>query len=80
MEADRIVGADYVPSIEDRNFYAAHGWWASPVIFSQEEINTAVEGVAAQYAGERDRALPLQIKRFSTGPLSLSTSCVSMTM
>ena len=43
-----------LPTAQDVEFYAEHGWWLSPRIFSEEEIAEALRGVERQYAGERD--------------------------
>jgi Phytanoyl-CoA dioxygenase (PhyH) len=55
---------DQLPSPSDVEFYDAHGWWISPKIFSDEEIDAAAQGVARYYAGERDGELPATIKRY----------------
>jgi len=53
-----------LPSAGDVEFYEDHGWWISPRIFSEEQIDRAFEGVERYYAGHRDWQLPAQIKRY----------------
>jgi hypothetical protein len=60
----RVSAAELLPSAEDVEFYEDHGWWISPQIFSEQEIDRAFEGARRYYAGERDRELPAQIKRY----------------
>jgi len=55
---------DLLPAPEDVDFYEQHGWWVSPRIFSEEEIDEAVRGVERHYAGERDWEPPTQIASY----------------
>jgi hypothetical protein len=48
-----------LPTPEDVAFYREHGWYISRRIFSDEEIDAAIEGSERFYAGNRaDFALP----------------------
>lgn len=47
-----------MPSDEDVRFYAEHGWYLSPKLLSDDEVDTLVEASERYYAGERDRKLP----------------------
>jgi hypothetical protein len=53
-----------LPSPADVEFYDDHGWWISPKIFSDEQIDEALEGARRYYAGQRDSELPAPIKRY----------------
>jgi hypothetical protein len=55
---------ELLPSAGDVEFYDDHGWWISPKIFSDEEIDHALGGAERYYAGHRDWELPAQIKRY----------------
>jgi hypothetical protein len=59
-----IVTEQLLPSAGDVEFYDEHGWWISPKIFSNEEIDRALEGAERHFAGHRDRELPAPIKRY----------------
>jgi Phytanoyl-CoA dioxygenase (PhyH) len=52
------------PSATDLELYDEHGWWISPKLFSDEEIDAALEGAERHYAGHRDWTLPVAIKRY----------------
>lgn len=56
--------SDPLPSGADVEFYATHGWWISPRIFSDEQIDEAADAVQRYYAGDRDHELPASIKRY----------------
>lgn len=51
---------DLLPTDEDIAFYHEHGWWVSPAILSDEEIEAALYGTERYYAGERDSPLNLE--------------------
>ena len=53
-----------LPSAGDVEFYEDHGWWISPPIFSDGEIDAALEGAERHHAGHRDWELPAPIKRY----------------
>jgi hypothetical protein len=53
-----------LPTDEDVRHYREHGWYATPKIFSDEEIDAAMEGGQRHYAGHRDRTMNLRIKKF----------------
>jgi hypothetical protein len=53
----------YRPTDEDVAFFREHGWFVTPKIFSDEEIEEALVGVARQHAGERDVELPFDVIR-----------------
>lgn len=48
-----------LPTEEDVAFYEEHGWWISPRILSDEEIEDARFGADRYYAGERDATMLL---------------------
>lgn len=52
--------ADLLPSEEDVRFYQEHGWYVSPRILSEEQIEDALHGMKRFYAGERDHRLTIQ--------------------
>lgn len=56
--------AALLPSDEDVRFYREHGYYISGKIFSDEEIEDAVYGSERYYAGERDFALPANVKLY----------------
>lgn len=45
---------------EDIRFYEEHGWWVSPPILSQEELDEAWFGAERYYGGDRDEVLLLE--------------------
>ncbi len=47
-----------LPSDEDVQFYAEHGWYLSGKLFSDDEIDALVAASDAYYDGYRDRLLP----------------------
>lgn len=53
-----------LPSDADIAFYEEHGYYVSPQIFSDEEIEDALYGVERFYAGERDFHLVGALKPF----------------
>jgi hypothetical protein len=42
-------------------FFQEHGWYRTPVIFTDAEINEAVDGAHATYMGQRDVTLPQKL-------------------
>ena len=46
-----------LPSNDDVAFYREHGWWVSPPILADEEIEATLYGMERYYAGERDTPL-----------------------
>jgi hypothetical protein len=49
-----------LPSTDDVEFYAEHGWYLSKKLFTDGEVDELVAASERYYAGERDRRLPLQ--------------------
>lgn len=49
-----------MPTEEDVRFYQEHGWWVSPPILTEEEIEDARFGAERYYSGERDAVLLLE--------------------
>src|SRR5450432_3780829 len=47
-----------LPGPADIRFYQEHGWFITPRIFSDEEIDLALRGSERYYRGERDEPLP----------------------
>jgi hypothetical protein len=47
-----------LPTPDDVRFYREHGWFITPLIYSDDEIDRAVEGSERYYRGERDAPLP----------------------
>jgi hypothetical protein len=43
-----------LPTEDDVAFYEEHGWWVSPPMFSDDEMDEALRAVERHYAGERD--------------------------
>src|SRR5271166_4880788 len=60
----RMRAPELLPSDGDVEFYEDHGWWISPKIFSEEQIDDAMTGAERYYAGHRDSELPAEIKRY----------------
>ena len=52
-----------LPSDDDVAFYNEHGWWISPPILSEEEIDNAAYGAERYYMGERDSPLLVETGR-----------------
>jgi ectoine hydroxylase-related dioxygenase (phytanoyl-CoA dioxygenase family) len=55
---------DLLPLPADVEFYNDHGWWITSKIFSDEQIDEALESARRYYAGQRDSELPAPIKRY----------------
>jgi hypothetical protein len=53
-----------LPSPGDVDFYDDHGWWVSPKLFADAEIDAALEGAQRYYAGDRDWELPATVNRY----------------
>jgi hypothetical protein len=49
---------DPLPSEADVEFYATHGRWISPQIFSDVQIDDAADAVGRYYAGDREWGRP----------------------
>lgn len=53
-----------LPTPGDVEFYEEHGWWVSPPMFSEEEMDEALRSVERHYAGERDSEPPTQLASY----------------
>ncbi|HCT75081.1 MAG TPA: phytanoyl-CoA dioxygenase [Micromonosporaceae bacterium] len=51
---------ELLPTEQDVAFYAEHGWYLTPKLFTDAEVDELVEASERFYAGERDRTLPLR--------------------
>jgi len=51
---------DLLPSADDVEFYATHGWYLSKKLFTDDEVDELIAASDRYYAGERDRALPVR--------------------
>jgi Phytanoyl-CoA dioxygenase (PhyH) len=49
---------ELLPSAEDVRFYQEHGWFITPRIYTDDELDLAIRGSERYYRGERDRPLP----------------------
>ncbi|MET8044409.1 phytanoyl-CoA dioxygenase family protein [Micromonospora sp. NPDC005215] len=56
---------DLLPSDSDVQFYLEHGWFLSPRIFSDAEVDLLVTASEQFYAGHRDRVLPVRPARLA---------------
>lgn len=54
-----------LPSDSDVELYAAHGWYLSKKLFTDDEVDELVAASDRYYAGERDRRLPLRPPRLA---------------
>jgi hypothetical protein len=54
-----------LPSDADIEFYAAHGWYLSKKLFTDDEIDQFTVQSERYYAGERDRELPVRPPRLA---------------
>lgn len=52
--------ASFAPGDADVAFYERHGWYISPFVLPEALLDAAAAGAERFYAGERDRALPVQ--------------------
>lgn len=50
-----------LPTEEDIVFYEEHGWWVSPPLLSEDEIEDARFGLERYYNGERDAVLLVEL-------------------
>ena len=53
-----LIKNELLPSKKDIEFYNQYGWYKSPVIFSDEEIDQAIKGANDFYDGKIDYPLP----------------------
>jgi hypothetical protein len=51
MKDSGLIKTELLPSLEDIEFYNQYGWYKSPVIFTYEEIDSAVKGAKDFYDG-----------------------------
>jgi ectoine hydroxylase-related dioxygenase (phytanoyl-CoA dioxygenase family) len=51
---------DLLPSADDVESYAKHGWYLSKKLFTDDEVDELIAASDRYYAGERDRALPVR--------------------
>jgi hypothetical protein len=56
---------ELLPSDEEIEFYAEHGWYLSKKLFTDEETELLGSASEAFYAGHRDRALPARPPRLA---------------
>jgi hypothetical protein len=56
--------AQLLPTTEDLAFYRENGYYVSPVLFSEAEIEDALYGSERFYAGERDSIVSPELERF----------------
>jgi ectoine hydroxylase-related dioxygenase (phytanoyl-CoA dioxygenase family) len=55
-EAERSL----LPSEDDVEFFAEHGWYLSQKLFTDDEVDELVAASERYYGGERDRTLPVR--------------------
>lgn len=51
---------ELLPSDEEVEFYAEHGWYLTKKLFTDAEVDALVEASDRFYAGERNRTLPVR--------------------
>ncbi len=51
---------ELLPSDDDVEHYAEHGWYLTKKLFTDDEVDELVAASERYYAGERDRALPVR--------------------
>jgi hypothetical protein len=51
---NQAINPDLLPTEKDLAFFNENGWYKSPVIFSDEEIELALKGVTDFYNGQID--------------------------
>lgn len=56
---------ELLPSDEDVEFYAEHGWFLTKKLLTDAEVDELVKASDRFYAGERDRGLPLRPPRLA---------------
>lgn len=54
-----------LPSDEDVQFFAEHGWYLSKKLFTDDEVDELLSATERYYAGERDRRLPVRPPRLA---------------
>lgn len=54
-----------LPTAEDVEFYAEHGWYLSKKLFTDDEVDELVAASDRYYEGERDRTLPVRPPRLA---------------
>jgi hypothetical protein len=54
-----------LPSDDDVEFYAEHGWYLSKKLFTDDEVDALVAASERYYAGERNRTLPVRPPRLA---------------
>ena len=69
---------DLLPSADDVEFYAKHGWYLSKKLFTDDEVDELIGASDRYYGGERDRSLPVRPPaNFNTPVMRRSTpSCI----
>jgi len=55
---------DLLPTPDDVEFYSENGYYISPVLFSDAEMDDALYGCERFYAGERDAIVSAELERF----------------
>ena len=50
-----------LPSPDDVDFYDEHGWFQTPIVFDEAEVDAAVEAVRLHQEGIRDAAPPTEV-------------------
>ncbi len=56
---------ELLPTDEDVEFYAEHGWFLTKKLFTDDEVDELVAATDRFYAGERDRTLPARPPRLA---------------
>jgi phytanoyl-CoA dioxygenase PhyH len=56
---------ELLPSDEDVDFYAEHGWYLSKKLLTDAEVDAMAAASERFYAGERDRVLPVRPPRLA---------------
>jgi phytanoyl-CoA dioxygenase PhyH len=56
---------DLLPTDDEVEFYAEHGWYLSKKLFTDDEVDDLVNQSERYYAGERDRTLPVRPSRLA---------------
>ncbi len=51
---------ELVPTSDEADFYAEHGWYLSKKLFSDDELDMLQEATEKYYEGHRDRQLPVR--------------------
>ncbi|MEK9612743.1 MAG: phytanoyl-CoA dioxygenase family protein [Flavobacteriaceae bacterium] len=58
MKDSGLIKTKLLPSSKDIEFFNLNGWYKSPIIFTDEEIDNAVKGARDFYNGKIDFSLP----------------------